>query len=156
MNLTLIVCVTLISGIFLFCAGTCAWQAVKLLRLDLLSCRGRILSSGLADGEEIVKNGKPLMMFRPAVTYKYEANMRSLQGDRISIVDMKDTDRLRVMEQASRYQPGDFVTVYFEKDHPEKSYLMHPRKLVGGLFSLSVLLLLIGLGLVWFFWFFLS
>ena len=79
MSWTLIFCLVFISAIILLnvCAGI--WQARKLSKLNLLSCTGKIISSGVEVGDSVIANGKSVGMFRPKVTYEYHVGGKAFE-----------------------------------------------------------------------------
>jgi hypothetical protein len=114
-----IVLINLIAGI---------WQAWKLGRLRIGTCRGVITRSEVEEHDEWRGRSRNLRMCSPKVEYTYNVSGESMKGNVISFLRVQTSNTSGTKKRLRRYPVGAQVEVFFNIEQPEQSYLINPRK----------------------------
>lgn len=114
-----------------------------------LTTPGRIISSVVETRRERDMDGDRHTYHEPKVTYAYQVNELSYQGDEIGFG--KRTMRQTKAEQiVAKYRQGDPVTVYYDPADPAKTVLeMKSYSAINSL-VLGIVLIALGLGFIFF------
>ena len=114
-----------------------------------LTTPGRITSSVVETRRERDMDGDQHTYHEPKVTYEYQVNELSYQGDEIGFG--KRTMRQAKAEQiVTKYRQGDPVTVYYDPADPAKTVLeMKSYSAINNL-VLGIVLIALGLGLIFY------
>jgi hypothetical protein len=114
-----------------------------------LTTPGRITSSVVETRRERDMDGDQHTYHEPKVTYEYQVNELSYQGDEIGFG--KRTMRQAKAEQiVTKYRQGDPVTVYYDPADPAKTVLeMKSYSAINNL-VLGIVLIALGLALIFY------
>ena len=107
-------------------------QALRLHRKKFQSCQGVIVTS-MVRGADVLDwrendSRTRVRLFWPRVEYDYVVGGRTFRGDQISFAKVGSSRTGEIKKKLSRYPLGSVVTVFYNEDDSEESYLVHPGK----------------------------
>jgi len=110
---------------------------------------GRITSSVVETRRERDVDGDRHTYHEPKVTYEYQVNELTYQGDEIGF-GKRTMRQAKAQQIVAKYRQGDPVTVYYDPADPAKTVLEIKSYSAINNLVLGIVLIALGLGLIFF------
>lgn len=143
-NLTYVVFIGL--GVILVILAIIQFLKARKAAKSWLTTPGRITSSVVETRRERDMDGDRHTYHEPKVTYDYQVNELTYQGDAVGF-GRKTMRESRAAQVVAKYNQGDPVTVYYDPADPAKAVLETRSVSAINILVLGIVLIALGVGL---------